>query len=58
VGVGQHRTDQADDGGLVGKDPDDAGAALDLLVDPLEGVVGPDLDGSSDLSVVDGCGVA
>jgi hypothetical protein len=28
--------DQADDGGLVGKDPDHIGAPLDLLVDALE----------------------
>ena len=30
--------DEACDGGLVGKDADDLGAALDLAVDPLEGI--------------------
>jgi hypothetical protein len=38
VHVEQDRFDEADDGGVVRDDPDDAGAALDLLVDPLDGV--------------------
>jgi acetylornithine deacetylase/succinyl-diaminopimelate desuccinylase-like protein len=42
-GCGQHGPDEADDRGLVGEDPDDAGAALDLLVQPLQGVGRPDL---------------
>jgi len=32
----QDGTDEADDGVLVGEDADDVGAALDLLVQPLE----------------------
>jgi hypothetical protein len=32
----QQRTHQADDRGVVGKDADDAGAALDLLVEALQ----------------------
>ena len=43
VHVGQDGADEADHGGGVGEDPDDAGSALDLLVDPLERVGGPDL---------------
>jgi hypothetical protein len=39
----QHRSHQACNGGIVGEDPDDAGAALDFLVDPLEQVGAPDL---------------
>jgi hypothetical protein len=35
VGVVQHGSDEADDGGLVGEDADDAGAAFDLTVEPL-----------------------
>ena len=41
--VGEHGTDEADHGGVVGEDPDDVRASLDLLVEPLERVVGPDL---------------
>ena len=41
--LGQDRADQADDGGAVGEDADDVGAAADLLVEPLERVVLPDL---------------
>ena len=43
VDVGQDRADEADDGGLVREDADDAGSAFDLLVDPLQGVGRPDL---------------
>jgi len=43
VHVEQDRSDEADDGGVVREDPDDAGAALDLLVDPLDGVGRPGL---------------
>ena len=35
--------DEAEDGGVVGEDADDVGAALDLFVDPLERVRRPDL---------------
>ena len=41
--LGQHRSDESDDAGSVGEDPDDVGAAADLAVEPLLGVVGPDL---------------
>src|SRR4051794_14211282 len=37
VHVGEHGADEADHGGLVGENPDDAGAALDFLVHPLQG---------------------
>ena len=40
---GEHGADQADQGGPVGKDADDVGAAADLAVQPFLGVVGPDL---------------
>ena len=43
VHVGQHGADEADDGGLVGEDPDHPGAAFDLFVHPLKGIGGPDL---------------
>ena len=43
MGVGQDSADEADDGALVGEDAHHAGSAFDLLVDPLDGVVGPDL---------------
>jgi hypothetical protein len=36
VHVGQDGADEADDGGLVGEDADDAGAALDLLVESFD----------------------
>ena len=39
----QDGADQADDGGLVGEDADDVGAALDLAVEPLERVGGVQL---------------
>ena len=39
----QHRPYQAGDRRVVGEDADDAGAALDLLVDPLQQVGAPDL---------------
>ncbi len=35
--------DEADDGGRVGEDADDVGAALDFLVEPFEWIVRPDL---------------
>ena len=38
----QDRADQSGNGGLVGEDPDDAGAALDLAVEALERVGGRD----------------
>jgi hypothetical protein len=48
VQVGQDRTDEPDDGGVVGEDAHDLGPAFDLLVDPLQGVGAPDLaDGRS-----------
>ena len=40
---GQDGADEADDGVAVGEDPDDVGAAADLAVEPLVGVVRPDL---------------
>jgi hypothetical protein len=40
---GQDGADESDDGGAVGEDPDDVGAAADLLVQPFLGVVAPDL---------------
>ena len=39
----QDGADQAGDGLAVGEDLDHIGAALDLPVEPLDGVVGPDL---------------
>ncbi len=36
--LGTQRADQAETAGRVGKDPDDPGAPLDLLVEPLEHV--------------------
>ena len=39
----QHRAHQAGDGGIVGEDADDAGAAFDLLIHPLQQVGAPDL---------------
>jgi hypothetical protein len=41
--LGEHGADQADEGGPVGKDADDVGAAADLAVQSFLGVVGPDL---------------
>src|SRR5947208_633091 len=41
--LGQDCPDQAGDGGAVGEDADDVGAAADLLVEPLERVGRPDL---------------
>ncbi len=43
VALGEDRADQADDGVLVGKDADDIGPALDLLVEPLQGIGRVDL---------------
>ena len=40
---GQDRADESDQGVAVGEDADDVGAAADLLVQPLLGVVGLDL---------------
>ena len=40
---GQQRAGEADHGGVVGEDPDDVGAAADLLVDALERVGGAQL---------------
>jgi hypothetical protein len=39
----QHGSDEADDGVAGREDPDCVGAAPDLSVEPLGGVVGPDL---------------
>jgi hypothetical protein len=39
----QHRSYQTGDRGVVGEDADHPGAALDLLIDPLEQVGAPDL---------------
>jgi len=41
--LGEYRADQADQGAAVGQDPDDVGAAPDLLVQPFLGTVRPDL---------------
>jgi hypothetical protein len=43
VGFDEHRAGQAQQGGGVGKDPDDVGAALDLFIESLEWVGAPDL---------------
>ncbi len=43
VGLEQHRPGQAGDGRLVGEDADHVGAALDLAVEALQRVGGPDL---------------
>jgi hypothetical protein len=43
VGLGEHGSGEAEQGGGVGEDADDVGAALDLLVQPLERVGAPDL---------------
>jgi hypothetical protein len=40
----ENRSDQSGDGGLVGEDPDDLGAALDLAVEALDRVCAVDLD--------------
>ena len=40
---GQDGADEADQRVAVGEDADDVGAPADLLVEPLLGVVGPDL---------------
>ena len=36
--LGEERADEPDHGGVVGEDPDDVGAAADLLIDPLQRV--------------------
>lgn len=41
--LGEHATDQANDGGAARKDADDIGAPADLFVQSLLRVVGPDL---------------
>ena len=41
--LGEQRADEPDHGVVVGEDPDDVGAAADLLVDPLQRVRGPQL---------------
>ena len=41
--LGQHRADQPDECVSVGEDADDVGAPADLAVEPLGGVVRPDL---------------
>src|SRR3954449_10437656 len=41
--LGEHGADQADQRVAVGKDADHVGAPADLAVEPLAGVVGPDL---------------
>lgn len=42
---GQHGANQSDEGGAVGEDADDVGAAADLLVQAFLRVVRPDLLG-------------
>src|SRR6476659_1859658 len=41
--LGQDGADEPDNGLAIGKDADDIGAAADLAVEPLVGIVGPDL---------------
>jgi hypothetical protein len=41
--LGQHGTDQADQGVAIREDAHDVGAAADLQVQAFAGVVGPDL---------------
>ena len=41
--LGQHGSDQPDHRGSVGEDADDVGTSADLAVEPLVGVVGPEL---------------
>jgi len=41
--LGEHGTDQAEKGVAVGKDADQVGAPADLAVEPLGGIVRPDL---------------
>jgi hypothetical protein len=48
VDLEQDRPGKPEDVRLVGKDPDDVGPALDLLVDPLEWVRRPDLASVAD----------
>jgi hypothetical protein len=36
VGFDDHRGDEAGDDGVIGEDPHDVGAPLDLTVEPLE----------------------
>jgi len=43
VDLDQQSTDETDDGGVVGKDPDDVGASLEFAVQAFDRVVGPDL---------------
>src|SRR5581483_6099863 len=43
VDLEQDSAGQAQDGVLVGEDPDDVGSALDLDVDPFQGIRAPDL---------------
>jgi hypothetical protein len=43
VGLDEHRLGQPEQGLGVGEYPHDVGAAVDLLVEPLQGVGGPDL---------------
>jgi hypothetical protein len=43
VGLDEDRAGEAEQGGGVGKDADDVGAALDLLVQPFQGIGRPDL---------------
>jgi hypothetical protein len=46
---GEHGADEPDDGGAVGEEANHVGAAADLAVEPLVGIVGPDL--APDLSL-------
>ena len=41
--LGEDGSDEADDGGPVGKDADDVGSSANLAVESIVGVVGPDL---------------
>ena len=58
VGFDEHRAGQAQQGGGVGKDPDDVGAALDLFVEPLfyPALVGRSIRCGSDFSGLGGAG--
>jgi hypothetical protein len=42
VDFDQHRSGEAEQSGRVGEDPDDVGAAFDLLVDPFQWSGRPD----------------
>ena len=43
MGFDEDRAGQPEQGGGVGEDPDDVGAALDLFIGPFQRICGPDL---------------